>query len=242
MIRVITLNDIERILSEKKITYYETSSLGKIVNQGVCIDELDVFLLFVQDQKIPFVMCAETYIEAGEFIITDDLVEKVLYNIPKGALQEIGDAIKGYNKSVQAVDFDFPKWIVVACVYAGCYFYTLFWNQFYIDNVEIENPKEALSRIVQEHSETLEKAKKGHRDEIERLKKELAEFVLADPDFCLQTNQRLRREYIINVFASKLDDHFLLLKKHWYRDEFRSVWQGAIDFVELLWREEKMRK
>lgn len=236
---MITLSVLQQELASNRIKYYEIFSLGTIVAAGLYLGDLNAFIKFVKEQRIPFVLCCENYINPDEYIISDDVIAQFAYKIPKDFIKEVNNDIQRYNNKLISLESNYPKSIVLACLYQGHYFYTSFENAFSIDGREIVSPKDVLNSILLNNQSKLEQIKRNQTDTIELQKSELRDYILSDPSFRNQTNQRFRRNYIIDILSSKLDDHFALLKERWYREELHSVWQEAIDFIEILWRESK---
>lgn len=54
---------------------------------------------------------------------------------------------------------------------------------------------------------------------------------------------RLRRQYTIDLFKNKLGREFKELKQHWSNPDILDyVYRGAIDMIEMIWRELKDNK
>lgn len=238
---MIKLEDVQKQLSANHIKYYDIFSSGNIVNDGLCIGDLSALIKFVKEQKCSFVLCYEHYISPDEYIISDEDYSQLPYGIPTDFMAELEKSVQEYNTKLLHLDFDLPQFIIIACLHDGHYFYTLFENSLSVDDMEIAPSQEMLETIMQSKQDSLKNAKKNHMDLLEKQKKELREYILSDASFQNQTNKHLRRNYIIDVLSSEFGEHIESLRALWYREEFHSVYHGAIDFVELLWREYKSR-
>ena len=162
-----------------------------------------------------------------DILLTDDFVNSII------------EQIQDYNDKLLSLDFDFPQYVILACSYDSHFYYTSFENNFTIDGIEICQPEERLKLILKNNEESFECAKNDKIKILEKQKNELRMYIVGDSNFYNQTNKSLRKNYIVNLFAGKTGEKFPQLKEKWYREESRSVWGDAVDFIEIIWKEIK---
>jgi len=231
------IKEIKAALQNVGIKCYDIFSIGKIIENGFYLGNLDAFISFVKEQDVPFVLWYENYADIEDYFITNEIVEKSAYYFQAEITKTIKKWIESHNQKLRDLDFDSPRDIVLAFLYEGSYFYVSYELPLILDGEMVLPAKEMIEHIFNKHQEELKAFRKEHQQKREEQKKKLQKHILADEKFRYQTNKLLRKKYITDVFANELGEEFDLLKKDWYREDVDSVFQGAVDFVEILWRE-----
>lgn len=237
-----TLQGVIEKCKEKNINIYEVSFPDTLLTEGVEFSEINAFFEFLKVSKIDTVFAKDYYEYNCDYYITEETIKEVMGNyVGEEELNFILPDIEKYNDKIGELVFDIPFLIVIVCVYNGKFFYVELINEFLLDGEVLQEPEEVLSEIVHQYEEKIHEVKERREEELENLKEELKEYILNDEDFYKSTNKRMRYIYAQNLFRKKLGAKYEALKKHWVSPS-GTVYIGATDFVEMLWREYGKKK
>lgn len=229
-------NKIKNNLKIKNLELYQVEFSKKHMEDGVRFESIETFVDFLQKQTLTTVFYNEYFDIVDNYLITQELIEEVLgeYNANE-MIGIIEKDIDKHNKKILKVNFNEPSAIIVGTFLYSNFFYV--WIENEESKVEIDNPIKKLEEILSDNEKNIMKRKEEKKQLFENLKEELSIIIRNDRKFLICTNKHLRIMYIKNILSNQLDDKFDPLKKYWLADTPRGIYQDAIDFVEILWKE-----
>lgn len=234
------IEDIKTKMEKEKVKFYNTRLSPEVLINGNDLLNLDNLIDFIHAQRINVVFGCEIFDDADDYLITEEVIEEELGKYSAEELKSIiANDIKEYNERVYEIDFDIPSLYIVACLYQGQYFYTKNRINRGGDEKFLIDPNEKLQEIVVDNERKIQEKREERRNTLEELKRELKEIIIKDDKFLKCTNARLRVNYIRELLANELDEHFEPLRKFWMSETSRGIYQEAIDLIELIWRELK---
>jgi len=229
-------NKIKNHLEMNNVELYQVEFSKKHIEDGVRFESIDVFLDFIQKQKINAVFYNEYFDNPNHYLITQELIEESFGEYSAIELIEIiENDVNKHNSEILNIDFNEPSTIIVGTFWTSNFFYVWIENEEF--KVNIEDPIEKLEEILSDNEKNIIKKNEEKNKLLENLKQELSIIIKNDKKFMLCTNKHLRFTYIKELLSKQLSDKFELLKKHWLADTPRGVYQDAIDFVEILWKD-----
>jgi len=232
------VNMIRNILKNNRIDIYQVEFSKRYIEDGVRFESLDLFIDMLQKQNIDVVFYDIYFDDINDYLITQELVEKELGVYEANNLFEIlGNDFDKHNNKILKIDFSDPSAIVVGAFVNSNFFYVFIENEQLAKSVV--DPIDKLDEILVDNEEKIIKIKEEKCKLIENLKQELSTIVKNDERFLICTNQHLRSEYIKNLLQNQLNHKFGPLKELWLADTTSGIYRGAIDFIELLWKEIK---
>ncbi len=231
------LKDIIEKCKEKNVKFFEVGIPSETLTCGVRFYEIDKFFDFLNINKINTAFGIEIYESEEDYIITEEIIEEILGRyVSEETIDCIEKDIDEYNNKISEFDFDAPSTVIVACLFEGHFFFIDLHNKLILDEDELEEPSYVLEQIVIRNEEKIREEKEKRDELIEKLKEDLKEYILKDKEFFLCTNQHLRYSYTQNLFSKKLGKKYDVLKKYWMSSP-GVVCSGAVDYVEMLWRQ-----
>lgn len=236
------LNDLKKQIVEAGAKIYEAHIPSDIDRDGFMLANFDDFIDFISINNIKICFLNLIYSDAEEYLITDEMIED---NVEEGSVlfKKIQKKVKEYNDKVKKIDFSIPAQIYVVILYEGQIFYYSSLEDFVIDSDALLEPEDALENILFLFENELDEENKKHKEMIEVQKEKLINLIKNDDRFKLCTNKHLRRDYVIDLFKNRLGKEYKELKLYWTNDQVPAyVYRGAIDLVELIWNEMKLKK
>lgn len=240
---MINLNKIKQSIQNKQILIFEGEMPSDILNKGFKFKNLEDLIYFCTVQNIKSCFMDIQYTDVDDYKITQDLIEERVEVNSISLKHRILDEVRKYNKILLSLDDSNPTEIIIAVLYGSNYFYYYEQEELLIEDEIILEAEDKLEEILNLFESELQEELDEHNSKIEEQKEKLKEYVLNDPDFKRCTNMRLRRQYTIDLFKNKLGREFKELKQHWSNPEILAyVYRGAIDMIEMIWRELKDKK
>ena len=230
---------LENLFKKEDVTVYRIHTSGDVTSKGFAFGRIDDFMEFVLQQKIHCVFAYEHYDFIEDYLVTEKIIEEEGKRLKDEFLNELMPQIEQYNKQIEKINFDVPAMILLMCIYESKSFYTILDNNVTNDLIE---PKEVFKEICNQNEEKLNEININTKKEIEKLKQELREIVLADNKFLLCTNKDLRMSYAKSLLREKLDAHFQPLKTHWDHYGNGPLYFEAYNFFDMIWNELKQKK
>ena len=235
-----TLNSIEKNYQKEEISAYKAFLTPESMENGIFFDDNKEFLRFLKGQSISCIFLCDETCCIEDFWIDDDILEKKAYYIDdKQVFESIKKDVSKYNNTLKKIDYDIAETIFAYTCFNGTICYTSFENE--TKTKDLLYPEDQIEEFISNYGKELSTQKEKKVKKLETLKSELKEKIFSDPNFALCTNKQLRKEYIYKTVKNLTDEHFSLIRKHWYRDGFTHLFRDAIDFIELAWREHKVR-
>lgn len=237
---MINLDKIRQIIQDNQLMVFECEMPIDILNQGFKFNNLGNLINFCIVQNIKSCFMDIHYTNVDDYKITKELIEGRV-DVNSDALKyRILDKIREYNHELLRIDDSNPTEIVVAVLYQSNYFYFYQQEELLFEEDIILEPEYKLEEILEMFKSELEEEREEFNSIIEQQIEKLKEFVLNDPDFKYCTNKELRREYTRKLFETKLGKEFKELKQNWSNPEIPAfVYRGAINMIELLWKQLK---
>lgn len=232
---MIHLKDIKQEIENNQINFYKVNLPVNIITDGIQFLNIDDFINFLLNQNVTAVFGCEHYDNIDDCLITESVIEKTIGSYLAEKLQDIIiNDINKYNKDVLKYDLNEPSLILICCIYEGKYCFLCIENN---NQESLPDPSEKLQEIINKNRITIQKNEEQQEKILDKLKIELKKMIKNDEKFLLCTNKRLRELYIKDLLKNELDNHFEPIKRHWTSDAPRGIYQGAVDFVELIWKE-----
>lgn len=238
---MISLNEIKDKFNKKKVDFYDVELSVDIIKSGIKFSDIESFSTFIDKQKIDVVWGCEYFDNSDDYIITKDMIQKnIIRYMDFDIMDIIIKDVEQHNQEVLKIDFNKPCAIVVAAFYNGHLCYVYIENENFDENILVE-PKIILQEIVDNNANNINIRKIENQKIVENLKVELKEKIINDEKFWLCTNKHLRYIYIRDMVKNKLGDSFKELKDCWETDAQVGVYTDATDFVEMIWKEGKIK-
>lgn len=231
------INEIKRKIEEKKINFFQVKLSIDVIEKGIQFPTIEEFLKFASNQKINTIFGCEYYDDINEYLITEEIIEKTIGLYHATQIQDIIiDDIENHNRNILKHNFNTPIAIIICCLYEGVYCF-VYLEYSKNNKILIKDCFEKLDEIMENHKYEIQNKQEKKKEMLEQLKNELREKIKKDKKFTLCTNKLLRENYIKDLLLNKLNQHFEPLKKHWTGDTPRGIYRGAIDFIEIIWKE-----
>jgi len=234
--------EIKNRCTSNDIVCFSVDITSEIVNKSIKFENIDEFFDFIKINNINQVFLAESYDEAIDYLITEDIIIEVIgtYGIDY-VLNCLNSEIKKYNDSIAQLNFDIPKLILILCVYDGQIFMVCLENEFSFDGKELKNPSDVLQEIYELNVEPINASYDKLRYNVEEQKLKLEQYILNDEDFYYQANAHLRHNYTESLFDNVLTAEYRELKNHWSTPTGIPT-KEFHDFVNLLWNKYGKKK
>ena len=234
MAEIYNFSKVENILKENGVKALSTYIPFKLVENSILILELDDFMSFMTDNQINQVFLYEHWVEADDYKITDDTFKEL--GVSRYSLEYLLKDIDEYNKMLDDVEFDVPSMVLLMFLWNGQRFYHSLYNEVLLgDNVLLSAEDKLADMIMLNENNIIDANNKRHK-EIEKQQKEFKNYLVNDDEFKKCTNQRMRRNFIIEIV--KTDIVPKELKSYWMNCN-GFLFQSAYDFIEMVWRELK---
>lgn len=227
---------VNKMLEEKGVKTVQAYIPFKVIDDAIYILKFEDFMSFLLENQIRQVFVYEQYVEPEDYKITDQTFKEI--GVSRYSLEYLVKDIEKYNDIIDNTEFETPEMVVAMFVWNGQRFYYLFQNAIHIDDKVLLSAKEKLSEMIMSNEKDIVEANRLRKKMIEQQQKALKVQIIKDTEFRKCTNNRLRRNYIIDLF--KGDAVPQELKEYWVNDN-GILFQGAFDFVEMIWREVKER-
>lgn len=225
---------VKELLAENGVVAYEIHSAPQLIEESMWFTSYDDFISFIKCQDIKCAFIHVDYFNIDDYIITEELLCNL--GIDSSLTESILKAVDKYNDDLFNEDTNFPEHVFVIVVWNNQRFCYLFQNKVLFRGKELLEPEEMLNMILEDFKDEIIETKENREKKIEEQKQSLKTQIINDPEFKVSTNQRLRRNYIINLF--KNPNEFDELRKIWVTPS--GILMGAaFDFIELIWREFK---
>ena len=231
------IDTFEKEMTKNRIICFKSTLLPSIEeNNTIHFTDYNEFICFLKNENIKSIFLTSFPIMIDNYYITDDIVEEELgsykaENLSKAVIK----AIANYNDYIEQYEEQLKD--------LKSNYYFVAYNGFILllhlsDRISLSNPDEQLQKILVDTQDDTQKEKEQHKLLIETLQEKLKQKILTDPNFYKATNQRLRKEYIYNILA-KQGVEYEPLKKYWLSPYSDNALLGALNFIDLLWKESK---
>ncbi len=237
---MINLSEIKKVIQKHNITIFDAEMPIDILPKGFKFSTLDQLMNFCDKQNINICFIDVQYTNVDDYKITKDLVDERI-NVKSIVLKNrIIEKIFEYNQGILGIDDSNPTKIVIAVLYQSNYFYFYQQEDLLFEDDIILEPEEKLEEILEFFDLELEEEREKLNLILEQQINKLKEFVLNDPEFKYCSNKQLRKDYTKKLFKNKLGQEFKELKQHWSNPDIPAfIYQGAINEIELIWKELK---
>lgn len=231
------INIFEKEISDNGIVCFKSVLLPSIVDDNIIhFADYNEFMHFLKNEKIKSIFMTSFPITIDNYYITDDVIEE---NLGKYKAENLSNSvhkiIDKYNDYIEQYEDQLKD--------LKSNFYFVAYNGFILllhlsDKISLSNPDEQLQKILVDTQDDAKKEEEQHKLLIEKLQEKLKQKILADPNFHKATNQRLRKEYIYKML-SKQGAEYEPLKQYWLSPYSDNALLGALNFIDLLWKEHK---
>lgn len=237
---MLRISDFESMFSDAGIMLYRASVPRGFANSGIVFDNVDNFVSFAKDRGIEFIFAEEIYPSIDDYIVTKKILEDVYGGyIPSFVYDKLDEIVVMYNDNLESLSvWDEPYAVLFACIMDGCNIICFCQDVLVADGEEITNPYTKSFEIITDNLENIAVLGEMFEKKKEEEQKKLAKYLLNEDKLCHCTNMSLRRRFAEELYANRMDEDYPVLKRYW-------TVNGAINFVEMLWRENKnalMRK
>ena len=227
---------VSKMIEEKEIDTMYVHVPIKMLDDSIFITKFDDFISFLIKNQIKQVFIHEQCIDPEEFMIKNETFRNL--GVSRYELEYLEEQIEEYNDKISNADIEIPEMVIVVCIWNGQRFHNVFLNEIVIKDEILVSAEEKLAELIMSNKQEIEKANELKEQLIETQKEQLQLQILKDPKFKECTNNRMRRNYIKDIFVSDLAPQ-----------ELTSVWlfnnylnQEAYDFIETIWRDYKKRR
>ena len=205
-------------------------------DNSVALSDTNAFLRFICSENIKSVFRFGFEISADDYYIDDDIIDDCIgYHRAENLNSIVVRDIEKYNRKIDKFGFEELQQIMYFVLFNGFVVYTII-----ADSVPFDSPEEALEDILASNEDEIARAKEAQKIQVQSLKENLKQQILADPIFALQTNQKLRRSYAYELWTN-LSDEYAPLKSYWTTGNgfMKSM---VAEFVDLVWAEYKQNR
>lgn len=236
IVEVYNYLSVSKMIEEKGIDTMQVHIPINMLNASIDIIDFDDFISFLIKNQIKQVFIHEQYIEREEYMIKDETFRKL--GESRYELEYLEEQIKDYNDVIANAKIGIPEMVIVICIWNGQRFHTVFLNEITIDDELLVSAEEQLLGLIMSNIQEIEKANELKEQLLETQREQLKLQMLKDPKFKECTNNRMRQNYIKEIFVSNKAPKEL--KDVWMHHNF--LCHEAYDFIETIWRDYKKRR
>lgn len=235
-IEVYNYLSVSKMIEEKEIDTMLVHIPFKLIDDSILIIEFDDFVSFLIKNQIKQVFIHEQYVEIEEYMIKSETFRKL--GVDRFELEYLEEHIEEYNDIIANAEIEIPDMVIVVCIWNGQRFHNVLLNEILVENEVLVSAEEKLAELIMNHKQEIAKANELKKELIETQKQQLQMHILKDSRFKECTNNRMRQNYIKEIFVS--DKAPKELKDVWMHHNF--LCHEAYDFIETIWRDYKKRR
>lgn len=234
---MISNSQIKEIMTKEHINCFEVMVEKNFFEKSlICLESNDIneLISFMKSNNIKNAFYDYTFYNKDYFLINEQLTSE----FGEDAYSLIVEEAEAHNEMIETFDFSRPLKIKIFCIYESHYIAIIEYDSW-CEDLGILSAEEKILDLLECKKEKLESNKKKRKLNDEKLKAEFKNYILHDEEFTKCTNQRLRRDYMYLVFDKEDAQKY---KSLFFNEYGRLDISIAVNFIEILWREYKLKK